>query len=431
MKAIVAKRVETGIADLEEINHLATSAGYEVVGKVTQTRQEDSTFGLGEGKIREIAALVADTNADTVIVDNRLGPYQTYNIGLELPDDVSVIDRFRLILEIFAQRAHSRKAQLQVELAELRYELPRASAKASLAQRDEHPGFMGLGEYGETRERDIKARISRVREELDGMATDDASWRKDRREAGFELVALAGYTNAGKSTLLRRLATDLDVDENESLHPDLDPTAESQDQLFTTLGTTTRRADVDGRNVLVTDTVGFISNLPHWLVESFRSTLEQVYHADLVLLVVDSSDPIDVMREKIVTSHDTLYDRNEAPILTVFNKVDTITDAELEARLDALSDLAPRAIPVSAETGNGTDTLRERIHDTLPTLTEERLLLPLTEDTMSVVSWLHDHASVHEVDYMEDEVLIEFAGHEPIIAKSREKTSELTPAQHQ
>ena len=272
-RAVVAKRVDSGSADLAEIRELARAAGYEVVGELTQTRTEDAAYHFGEGKVDELARLVTDREAEVVVVDNRLGPYQTYNVGRTLPEGVEVVDRFTLILEIFGQRAQTRKAQLQVELAELRYELPRAEAKASLAKRDERPGFMGLGEYDESRERDIKAQISRIKDELDAIADKEETRRERRRESGFDLVALAGYTNAGKSTLLRRLADDLDVDENEGLHPDLDATAESEDRLFTTLGTTTRRADVGIRDVLVTDTVGFVSDLPHWLVESFESTL--------------------------------------------------------------------------------------------------------------------------------------------------------------
>ncbi|WP_082682299.1 GTPase HflX, partial [Haloferax profundi] len=271
-RVIVAKRVDRGDAELTEITDLARAAGYEVVGHLSQTREEDAAYHFGEGKVGELAALVAREDAKAVIFDNRLGPYQTYNIAQKLPSDVEVIDRFTLILEIFGQRANTRKAQLQVELAELRYELPRAEAKASLAKRDERPGFMGLGEYDESRERDIKAQISRIKNELDAIADKEETRREQRRESGFDLVALAGYTNAGKSTLMQRLAADLEVGQNDDLHPDLDPTAESQDKLFTTLGTTTRRAETGKHDVLLTDTVGFVSDLPHWLVESFKST---------------------------------------------------------------------------------------------------------------------------------------------------------------
>ena len=400
------------------------AAGYDVRDIVTQTREEDAAYHFGEGKVETIAERVVETDATAVIVDNELGPYQTYNIGNKLPDCVRVIDRFRLILEIFGQRAQTRKAQLQVELAELRYELPRAEAKTSLAKRDERPGFMGLGEYDESRERDIKAQISRIRDELEQIEKTDEHRREQRRESGFDLVALAGYTNAGKSTLLRQLAADLDVDENADIHPDMETTAESENRLFTTLGTTTRRAEFDRRDVLVTDTVGFISDLPHWLVESFKSTLDAVYRADLVLLVVDVSEPVEEIREKLVTSHDTLYERNEAPIVTVLNKVDLVDDEEIQRKQQALSALAPNPVVVSARTGDNIETLHERIHDALPDLKRERLVLPMTEDTMSVVSWIHDNAYVEDVEYGNN-VVIEFEARPSIVEQSRAKAGSL------
>jgi len=426
MRAIVAKRVERGDADLSEIRELARAAGYEVVGELTQTREEDAAYAFGEGKVDELAALAVETDADAVIVDNRLGPYQTYNIGGKLPEGAEVVDRFTLILDIFGQRAQTRKAQLQVELAELRYELPRAEAKTSLAKRDERPGFMGLGEYDESRERDIKNQIADIKRELDAIAEKEETRRDQRRESGFDLVALAGYTNAGKSTLMRRLAAELDVDENEGRHPDLDTTAESEDRLFTTLGTTTRRADTGKRDVLLTDTVGFVSDLPHWLVESFESTLDSVYHADLVLLVVDASEPVEEMREKLVTCHDTLYERNEAPIVTVLNKIDRVDDDALAEKREALSALAPNPIAVSGLTGARVDELRDRIENELPDWRFERLVLPLGDDTMSLVSWVHDHANVEGETYEGEQVVLEFEGRPSVVERARAKASDLT-----
>ncbi|APW99212.1 GTPase HflX [Halobiforma lacisalsi AJ5] len=425
MRAIIAKRVDSGTPDTSEIRDLAEAAGYTVVGEVTQSRRADPALQIGEGKAEELATKAAETDATTVIFDNRLGPYQTYNLGQLLPEGVEVIDRFTLILEIFGQRAQTRKAQLQVELAELRYELPRAEAKTSLAKRDEHPGFMGLGEYDESRERDIKDQISRIKDELERIEQTEEHRRERRRDSGFDLVALAGYTNAGKSTLLRRMAADLDVDENEDLHRDLESTAESQDKLFTTLGTTTRRADIEPRDVLVTDTVGFISDLPHWLVESFKSTLDSVYRADLVLLVVDVSEPIEEIHEKIVTSHDTLYERNEAPIVTVLNKIDQVSDEELAEKREALSSLAPNPVAVSAREGTNVDALLDRIDDELPDWEEERLVLPMTEDTMSLVSWIHDNANVEDVTYGDDDVLVSFEARPAVISQARSRASEL------
>jgi GTP-binding protein HflX len=424
---VVAKRVDSGEADTAEFRDLARAAGYDVVAEVTQTRKEDPATCLGEGKADELAAVVAETDANAVLFDNRLGPYQTYNLGNKLPTGVELLDRFRLILEIFGQRAQTKKAQLQVELAELRYELPRAEAKASLAKRDERPGFMGLGEYDESREQDIKNQIARIRDELETIEETEQHRREQRRESGFDLVALAGYTNAGKSTLLRRLAEELDVDENVGRHPDLDRTAESENRLFTTLGTTTRRAELGRRDVLVTDTVGFVSDLPHWLVESFKSTLSEVYRADLVLLVVDVSDPVDEIHEKVVTCHDTLYERNEAPIVTVLNKVDQVGEAELERKKEALSALAPNPIAVSALEGLGMADLRERIDHELPAYERERMVLPMCDDAMSLVSWIHDNAHVRDVDYGE-QVIVDFEARPSVIEQSRARAADVAPA---
>ncbi len=426
--AVVVKRVDSGTADTDEVEALARAAGYEVRAVLTQSRTEDPAYHVGEGKADELAGVVGETGAETVLFDNRLGPYQTYNLGQKLPEGTEVLDRFRLILEIFGQRARTRTAQLQVELAELRYELPRAEAKTSLAKRDEHPGFMGLGEYDESREQDIKARISNVQSELSAIEQRAEHRREQRRESGFDLVAMAGYTNAGKSTLLRRLAEDLAVDENEGLHPDLDATAESEDRLFTTLGTTTRKLATDRRDVLVTDTVGFISDLPHWLVESFKSTLDAVYRADLVLLVVDVSDPLPEIREKLVTSHDTLYERNEAPIVTVLNKVDAVDDAELERKREALSALAPNPVAVSGLAGDNVDALVERIDSELPDFERERLVLPLDDEAMSLVSWVHDNARVEDVDYGSEQVVVDFEARPSVVERARSKAGDLAPA---
>ena len=424
--AVVAKRTDEPPVDTAEIEDLVRAAGYDVGVVLTQTREADSALQFGEGKVTELVRAVVETGATTVVFDNRLGPYQTYNLGRRMPEGIEVKDRFRLILDIFGQRAQTRKAQLQVELAELRYELPRTEAKASLAKRDEHPGFMGLGEYDESREQDVKHRISNIRDELERIEKTERHRRDQRRESGFDLVALAGYTNAGKSTLMQALAADLELGENETLHPDLDTTAEAQDRLFTTLGTTTRRMETERRQVLLTDTVGFITDLPHWLVESFRSTLESVYRADLVLLVVDVSEPLDDIREKLVTCHDTLYERNEAPIVTVLNKIDSVGPAELAEKREALSALAPNPVAVSGREERNLAELRRRIDAELPPLERERLMLPMTDDTMSLVSWVHDNAYVHEVSYGDEQVTIEFEGRPAVVEQSRSKASALT-----
>ena len=177
--------------------------------------------------------------------------------------------------------------------------------------------------------------------------------------------------------------------------------------------------------MLLTDTVGFISDLPHWLVESFESTLDSVYRADLVLLVVDASESIEAMRDKLVTCHDTLYERNEAPIVTVLNKIDRVDDPELERKRAALDALAPTPVTVSGLTGENVGELTDRIEAELPAWREERLLLPLADGTMSLVSWLHDHGNVEREEYTGEEVLVEFAARPAIVEQARAKAAEV------
>ena len=225
---------------------------------------------------------------------------------------------------------------------------------------------------------------------------------------------------------MRRLADELAVDENAERHRDLDTTAESQDMLFTTLGTTTRRAEMEKRDVLLTDTVGFIADLPHWLVESFESTLDSVYRADLVLLVVDASESVEAMREKLVTSHDTLYERNEAPVVTVFNKIDRLEPGALADKRAALSGVAPDPIAVSAKTGAGVAELRDRVEAELPDWERERLVLPISDEAMSLVSWVHDHGYVAEETYAGDQVTVDFEAKPSIVARARAKAADVS-----
>lgn len=423
--ALVVQRVEPyADPDTDEITSLAEAAGYTVVGEVVQSRKEDPEFNIGSGKVDELFRLLAETDAEKVIFDNRLGPYQTYNIGLRLQDDIPIIDRFLLILEIFAARADTRKAQLQVELAHLRYELPRAEAKASLAKREEHPGFMGLGEYDETRERDIKKQISRIRDKLNSLEKRDENRRKKRREEGFDLVSLAGYTNAGKTTLLQRLAEELSVGQNEDLHPDIDPTAKVNDDLFTTLTTTTRRLALEGRNAIITDTAGFVSDLPHWMVESFKPTLNSVYESDLILLVVDVSEPEYEIREKLITSLDVLRGRSTTTIIPVLNKIDQISEEELDRKREALSDIARQPVCISAKNGINIDELQQRIKTGLPPLQYQRLFLPQSSESMSILSWIHNNAHVDDVSYTDDNIIVEFKGTQKAVQKALSRVKE-------
>lgn len=424
--AVVVQRVrDTGTPDTKEIKRLTQSAGYTIGSVLTQSRPEDREYNIGEGKVPEVFHAVQRTNASKVIVDNELGPYQRYNLGVYMPTDVEVMDRYGLVLDIFEQRATTKEAQLQVELANLRYELPRAEVKVKLADRQEHPGFMGLGEYDETRIKDLHRQIKRVKKELDTIEKDNKKRREQRRNQGFDLVAIAGYTNAGKSTLLRRLAKDHTVNENRESHADIAPTAESSTNLFTTLNTTTRRMDFDRRDVLLTDTVGFIKNLPFWLVEAFRATYDSIYRADMVLLVVDATNTVQEMRERLAACHNIFSDNDTGRILTVFNKTDSLTQDELQHRKQALSTLAPNPLCVSAENGTNTTQLKQQIHRNLPPFRQERLRLPLKEDTMSVVSWIHNNAYVKEENYDGNAVTVDFEARPTVVQKAHAKAERI------
>lgn len=427
--AIIVKRVEPyQEVETEEIEKLAHSAGFEVADILTQRREEDREYNVGQGKVHESNIAVQDHNADLIIVDNNLGPYQMYNYGIYVPNDVQVIDRYTLILEIFEQRANTKKSQLQVEMARLRYELARAETKVRLAKREEHPGFMGLGEYDQGREKAVKDRIKNIKGELSSIEDKNTQRREKRRDQGFDLVAIAGYTNSGKSTLLRRLSKDHKVDENKKKHNDLDTTAESTEKFFTTLDTTTRRMEFDRRDVLLTDTVGFIEDLPEWLIDAFAATFDSIYAADLVLLNVDITEDVEEIRKKIATSHDVMSRNESTRIITVFNKIDEVTEEELHRKTGSLDALAPNPVMISAKEGTNTEDLKERVHKALPPFREDTLLLPLESQTMSLVSWLHDNANVYNCTYTAENVILEYEGREWVVEKAKARAGELIEA---
>lgn len=424
--AIIVQRVEPfQKSDTAEIEKLTRSAGYDIAAVLTQSRKQDKEYNVGQGKVHESNIVAKEHDADAIVVDNKLGPYQMYNYGIYVPNEVEVLDRYSLILNIFEQQANTKKSQLQVELSRLRYELPRAETKVRLAKREEHPGFMGLGEYDESRERAIKNRIKNIKQELSKIEDKNSQRREQRRQSGFDLVAIAGYTNAGKSTLLRKLAEDHTVDENDRIHGDIDPTAESTQRYFTTLDTTTRSMDFDKRNVLLTDTVGFIDDLPEWLIDAFAATFDSIYSADLVLLLVDATEPIEDMRNKIATCHDVMSRSKSTRILTVFNKIDQISEDELYRKKGELSALAPNPVFASAKEGTNEEQLKQRIHRALPPFQEDTLLLPLEDETMSLVSWVHDNAHVNDCTYTSENVILDYEGREWVVQKAKSKAGEI------
>lgn len=401
--AIVARRAPAPPVETGEIRALATAAGYEVVGELTQAGPGDPGSHFGPGKVDDLAALAASTGASVVVVDGELTPSQHHALQESMPDGVAVSDRLRLVLEIFEEQASTRRSQLQVELAQLRYDLPRLIESADeglLNKRTEK----GSPVY------DVRDRIDRLERKLAELPDPAERFRKRRREEGFDLVTIAGYTNAGKSTLLHRIADDLSIEAVESddgasssASDDVsrkNATAAVEDRLFKTLETTTRRATIDDRPVLATDTVGFVDDLPHDLVASFSSTLSEAAAADAVVLVADASDSAERFRERLEVSLSVLDEQGveRDRIVTVCNKIDLLAADELPNRLEIAAELVSEPIPVSVVDGTNVDALRAAIADRLPT-ERETLELPNCDEAMSLVSRAYDRTSVESVDY--------------------------------
>lgn len=329
---------------IEELERLADTAGAVVVGTVSQRRDRPThRYYVGEGKLDEIRMACQKSRANLVIFDNELSPLQVNNLDLSL--GVKVIDRTELILQIFARRARSAEAQVQVELAQLEYLVSRIPVSREQQRFKGGIGMRGPGESPlELRNEPIRRRIRELRRRLERMARRRRTTRS-RRE--WPLVCLCGYTNAGKSTLLNALVRKGD--------------AYVDDRLFATLDTRTRLARLpDGNPILITDTVGFIRHLPHELIASFRSTLEEITEADVILIVTDASHPR--FDEQWATVRSTLEDMGagEVPSLMVLNKSDVPAAVAALPRLQAKY---PNALPVSALRGDGLAALKEALSD--------------------------------------------------------------------
>jgi len=423
--ALVAKRADEPPVDTREIVALAGAAGYDVVDRITQTRPEQPGSYLGSGKVDALAERARETGAQLVVVDAELTPAQTHHLVDATPVDTRVVDRYRLVLEIFGDQAETRRAGLQVELAQLRYDLPRV-------ERASDPQQLNVALEKGTRLDDVRNRIAELERRLDDLPEPGEQHRTERRERGFDLVAVAGYTNAGKSTLLHRLADDLSLDDVEPDHPDRDVTAAIEDRLFETLETTTRRATLDGRPVLLTDTVGFVRDLPHWLVESFSETLSESAAADAVVLVADASDPVDGLREKVEVSLDVLAAQGVAPgdVVTAVNKIDLLDDRERERRIEAVAEIAPNPVPLSVTEDENLDTLTGAVAAQLPTERAD-LSMPNCDDAMSVVSWAYDRLTVEDVDYAGETVELTVEGRPGVVEQARARTREVTPCRRE
>ena len=364
---------------MAELAALLETAGGECVGEVLQNKDapDPRTF-IGEGKVREVKELVQSMGADMVVFDNALSPSQQRALTDDL--GVSVLDRSALILDIFAQRARTKEGRLQVELAQYKYLLPRLLGMWTHLERQEGAiGTRGPGETQlETDRRHIRKKIAKLEEDLEQVRRVRATQRERRIKNEVPVVAIVGYTNAGKSTLLNKL-TGADIPANN--------------RLFDTLDTTTRTLEIsDTCTVLISDTVGFISKLPHHLVEAFKATLEELSFADLLLHVIDASNP--EWREQAAVVEKLIVELGAAqtPRIDVFNKSDRY-----------VGDIVPHGediVSISAKTGAGLDQLLKKIGDRLDT-GAHRVVLRIPYDQGGVLDMLHREAKVERVDYGE------------------------------
>jgi GTPase len=375
---------------LAELAALADTAGAQVLDGLIQRRQrpDPHTF-IGRGKVGDLRSVVVSTGADTVICDGELSPSQLRS--LENETKVKVIDRVALILDIFAQHAKSKEGKAQVELAQLQYLMPRLRGWGDAMSRQAGGsaggnGGVGLRGPGETKlevdRRRIRTRISRLRRQIAEMEQMRRTKRSGRRRNSVPSVAIAGYTNAGKSSLLNRLTGAGVLVENA---------------LFATLDTTTRQArTAEGRQYTLSDTVGFVRHLPHQLVEAFRSTLEEVAEADLVVHVVDGSHPDP--EQQVSSVHEVLADVNADKVaeLLVINKADA-ADEETVLRLKRLW---PTAVFVSARTGQGIDELRAAVEERLPwPAVEVQVCVPY--DRGDLIARTHQRGEVLSTEHTE------------------------------
>lgn len=378
-------------ARLDELTELAFTAGAHVLQKVGQRRKTpDPAYLVGHGKADELFSEVKEAGATLVIFDDELSPTQQRNLGETL--QTRVIDRTQLILDIFAQRARTREGKLQVELAQLSYLLPRLGNLYTKFERQQ--GGIGVrGGGGETKleldRRKVRERITELERELDEVRKQRRQQRSSRRKLPFPTAALVGYTSAGKSTLLNTLSG------SEVL---------ADRMLFSTLDPTTRRVVMpDGRGLLLTDTVGFIRNLPHDLVAAFRATLEEVTEADFLIHVVDASSPeADRHRDTVLETLESLG-AAEKPVLTVFNKADLVEDQyALRAQVVAV----PNSVYISAAKREGMSYLMDRIVDTIRLLVEDMdLAIPYSRSEM--VALCYEYGVVKSVDYQQDVIRVQ------------------------
>jgi len=341
--------------DKDSINEalaLADAANYRISQIIKQSYLNKKKFGIGEGKAEEILELKKKLNPDVIIFDEIIKPRQNYNLASKLK--IPILDREAVILEIFESRATSSESKLQIKLAQLRYEISRAKEKVRLAKKGEQPGFMGIGKFEvDVYYNDIKHRMVSVKSKLNKAGKQRALHRQSRKRLGFKTISLAGYTSAGKTTLFNYLTGEKQAEGKE---------------LFTTLSTTVRKFLIKREPVLISDTVGFISKLPAYMIEAFKSTLEELLYSEVIIVVIDCKDPESELKKKFQSCVKTLYELGveREKMIFVLNKSDIVEPEEIITKAKYLHlDETKKWLPISAISGENTLQLKDLIYKML------------------------------------------------------------------
>ena len=342
---------------VSEAEGLCEAAGCKILHLIKQEFLSSPKFGLSGGKIDDLKNLVTKMRPDIIVFDEVMKPSQNYNLAAELK--IQVLDRESLILEIFESRSTSTESKMQVKLAQLRYEMSRAREKVRLSKMGEQPGFMGIGKFEvDVYYNDIKNRMVSVRAKLQKAGKQRELHRQSRKRIGFRTISLAGYTSAGKTTLFNSMTGE----KNEEDH-----------KLFTTLTTTVRKFKLDREWVLISDTVGFISKLPAYLIEAFKSTLEELTFTDIVIVVIDANEKNNELKKKFSSCYKTLMELGvkRQNLLFAFNKTESMNDEEILEKVKQLDLLENKNwVAISAKSGKNIEKLKMLIKQNFDSTTK-------------------------------------------------------------
>ena len=348
---------------INEAKALCDAAGYQVVHTITQKFLKKPKYGISGGILERLEEIAGKLRPDIIVFDEILKPSQNYELASVLHREI--LDREALILEIFESRASSAESKLQVKLAQLRYEMARAKEKVRLSSMGEQPGFMGIGKFEvDVYYNDIKHRMQTIRSKLEKAGKQRELHRQGRKRMGFKTISLAGYTSAGKTTLFNKMTGE---------------TREQSKDLFTTLSTTTRRVTINKEPFLISDTVGFISKIPAYMIDAFKSTLEELGYTDIIVVVIDINDSLFELKKKFISCMRTLGELGveKDKIVYALNKSDLIEANEIEQKINILNLVENKKwILISAKTGTNLNQCKELIKNII----ENQSLSKLKED---------------------------------------------------